>query len=76
MTKVVIGAQYASGSRNSRATSTEPTAATAVRAECTTTGNAARSTAPHPNLLVIGKTPPSASSYSRIGPTKLNRRAN
>jgi hypothetical protein len=24
----------------------------------------------------VGKTPPSASSYSRIGPIKLNRRAN
>jgi hypothetical protein len=35
ITMVVIGAQYASGSRNKRATSNETTAATAVRAECT-----------------------------------------
>src|SRR5258708_32617081 len=35
ITMVVIDAQYASGRRNKRATSTEATTATAVRAECT-----------------------------------------
>ena len=44
ITTVVIGAQYVSGSRNKRDTSTETTAATAVRAECTKTGNQVRST--------------------------------
>jgi len=53
MTRVVIGAQYASGSRNKRATSTETTAASAVRAECTTTGKAARSTLSQPKLMVV-----------------------
>jgi len=38
LTKVVIGAQYASGSRSKRATSTKATAATAVRTECAKTG--------------------------------------
>src|SRR4029077_11821212 len=42
ITKVVIGAQYASGSWKSRATSSEATAATAVRAECTKPGHPAR----------------------------------
>jgi hypothetical protein len=74
MTKVVIGAQYASGSRNSRATSTEPTAATAVRAECTTTGDAARSNVFHPNLLVMGKAPPVPHPIAELG--RSNRRAN
>ena len=39
ITKVVIGAQYASGSRNSRATNYETSAANAVRPECTKTGH-------------------------------------
>jgi len=39
ITKVVIGAQYASGKRNSRATTNETTAAAAVRAEFTTNGH-------------------------------------
>jgi len=38
MTRVVTGAQYASGRRASPATATETTAATAVRKEWTTTG--------------------------------------
>src|SRR6202041_575772 len=38
ITKVVIGAQYASGRRNNPPTATETTAVTAVRAECTKTG--------------------------------------
>ena len=54
MTSVVIGAQHASGSRNNRATSSEIMAATAARAECTTTGSLARSTLFHPSLLVVG----------------------
>src|SRR5882762_3814302 len=39
ITRVVTPAQYVSGSRNNRAASTEATAATAVRAECTKTGH-------------------------------------
>jgi hypothetical protein len=42
ITIVVIGAQYASGSWNNRATSREATHATAVRAECTKIGHAGR----------------------------------
>lgn len=38
ITKVVIAAQYASGSRSKRATRTETIAAAAVRAECTRIG--------------------------------------
>src|SRR4029077_7123577 len=38
-TRVAIGAQWASGSRNSRATSSDATAVTAVRPERTTTGH-------------------------------------
>lgn len=60
ITKVVIGAQYGSGSRNDRATSSETTAATAVRAEWTTTGRHARSTLFHPALLVVRKITPDA----------------
>ncbi len=41
MTNVVIGAQYASGNRNSRATNREAKAATAVLAACTKTGHPA-----------------------------------
>src|SRR6266404_3970057 len=44
LTRVVIGAQYASGSRNNRAASSDATAATAVRAECTNTGHSVHST--------------------------------
>src|SRR6266404_2662360 len=44
ITRVVIGAQYASGSRNNRAASSDATAATAVRAECTNTGHSVHST--------------------------------
>ena len=58
ITRVVIGAQYASCSRNNRATSSEAIAATAVRAECTTTGQPARATLSHPNRFVAGKTTP------------------
>jgi len=39
MTRVVIGAHQVPGSRNNRATSSEITAATAVRSECTSTGH-------------------------------------
>ena len=39
MTRVVIGAHQVPGSRNNRATSSEITAATAVRRECTSTGH-------------------------------------
>src|SRR5262249_29579525 len=38
ITKVVIGAQCGSGSRQNRAARNDATAATAVRAECTTVG--------------------------------------
>src|SRR5262245_30146711 len=37
--RVVIGAPYVSGSRSIRATSTEATATTVVRAQCTRTGH-------------------------------------
>src|SRR5215471_10143736 len=57
MTSVVIGAQYASGSLNILATNSEVTAATAVRAECATTGNILRSTPCHPCVFVKGKAP-------------------
>src|SRR5258707_2802259 len=40
ITRVVTGAQYASGKRTSRAAATDTTAATAVRAECSTIGQA------------------------------------
>src|SRR5258708_18712474 len=40
ITRVVTGAQYASGKRASRAAATDTTAATAVRAECSTIGQA------------------------------------
>ena len=46
ITKVVIGAQYASGSRNSRATNNEASAAAAVRAECSKTGHRTHSARP------------------------------
>jgi hypothetical protein len=39
ITRVVIAAQYSSGNRNSRAASTEATAATAVRTECVRTSH-------------------------------------
>jgi len=39
ITRVVIGAQYTSGSRSNRAANSDATAATAVRAECTNTGH-------------------------------------
>src|SRR5271157_68511 len=39
ITRVVIGAQYICGRRNSRAASNEATATTAVRTECTTVGH-------------------------------------
>src|SRR5271166_4556435 len=42
ITRVVIGAQYAAGSRSKRPASTEATAATAVRTECTKTGRYAQ----------------------------------
>lgn len=64
MTTVVIGAQYASGSPNNRATSSEATAATAVRTECTMTGNAARLTLFHPRNLFVGKSPPVFQPFS------------
>jgi hypothetical protein len=44
ITRVVIGAQYASGSRNKPATSNEATAAIAVRAECTRTAGLVQAT--------------------------------
>src|SRR5580700_10468985 len=44
ITRVVIGAQYASCSLNNRATRKEATAAKAVRAECTTIGHPAQPT--------------------------------
>jgi len=42
ITRVVIGAQYASGSRNDRAASSDAAAATAVLAQCANTGHFAQ----------------------------------
>jgi len=50
---VVIGAQYTSGIPNNPAVNSE---ATAVRAECATTGSTDGLTVSHPNLFVVGKT--------------------
>src|SRR5208283_5523443 len=47
----------ASCNRNNLATRREASAATAVRAECTTTGNAACLTRSHPRSIVAGKIP-------------------
>lgn len=56
-TKVVMGAQYASGSRNNRAASSEATAATAVRAECMEAGShLTHSIRPLPIFCVVHET--------------------
>ena len=46
ITKVVMGAQYASGSRANRATNSEATATSAVRAECTNADRTSGATLP------------------------------
>ena len=66
ITKVVIGAQYASGRRNNRAIRSEVTAVTAVRTECTRIGKFARAPLSHRNLSDVVKMPPRSVSACSI----------
>jgi hypothetical protein len=65
--RVVIGAQYASGSRSDRAAISEAIATTAVRAECTKTGHLILST----RLFKVSLAPVSSFIFLTIKPCEL-----
>ncbi|OLC89355.1 MAG: hypothetical protein DMG35_00010 [Acidobacteria bacterium] len=75
ITSVVMGAQYASGNRNSRATNSEAKAATAVLAACANTGHRAHA------IRSLAMFPSSSGPYSAElspglrGPDELGREA-